>query len=481
MKFRVPLPRLGLRGWIAAAAIAFVLVVAGAATLFGLGRKAESVMVTEAVERPFVALVVERGVLKAGETISIAAPRLVWGGGFSSRGGSFGGGGGGQQSGSAQIVEMVPEGTVVEPGDIIVRFDALSLREAIISRTNDLEQALAEKQKTLAEQDSKMASLVASLEMTQFSFEKAKLNLDKMEFEAEVRKRQEEISFKKSEMQLVRAQEAIETQKRVDASEMQRVQSRITRNQTDLDGMKRELEKTVIYAEQPGLITYEPSWGPSGQTKVKVGDTPYPGQTIITMPNLSRMTITLSVSELDIHKIAKEQEALVVVDAYPDTVYQAVVSDVSPLARRMGFSQVKVFDAVVTIRGTDLRLRPGMSAQVSIITSYESSALQIPLEAVFKRDGQALAYVLDGSFKEVPIELGPENRNFVVVTAGLQPGTRVALRDPFAPLPSIATAGAEALKERRNVSSAGGTSDIMRMLGGRGGGPGGGGAMRVFR
>jgi multidrug efflux pump subunit AcrA (membrane-fusion protein) len=320
---------LSLRAWIASG-VAVVLMLFAATALFGLDRGADSVMVVEVSARPFMALIVERGNIMAAETEVYAAPRMRW------------------SRESGQILEMAPEGSIVQAGDMVIRFDSAALLDAIRAQEQDVLEEEADLRKTLAEQDSRMASLVASLEMTQFSFEKAKLNLEKMEFEAEVRKRQEEISYKKSEMSLVRAQEAIESQKRVDAVAIRRLESSLARERSDLEGMKSELANTVLYARQPGLIVYEKSWGASGQTKVKVGDTPYSGQTIITIPNLEKMIIKLSISEMDIHRMAREQQALVVVDAYPDTIYQAVVTDVSPLARRMGISQVKVFDCTVT-------------------------------------------------------------------------------------------------------------------------------------
>ncbi len=459
MRTRLRIPKLSPKAWVAMS-IVVVLVLVAATTLFGLDRGADSVMVVEVSEKPFVAMIVERGNIMAAETESYEAPRMRW------------------SRESGQILAMAPEGTIVQAGDMVIRFDTAALLDAIRGQEQDVAEEEADLRKTLAEQDSRMASLVASLEMTQFSFEKAKLNLEKMEFEAEVRKRQEEISFKKSEMSLVRAQEAIETQKRVDAAAIQRQESRLARERSDLEGMKSELANTVLYAKQPGLIVYEKSWGASGQTKVKVGDTPYSGQTIITIPNLERVIIKLSISEMDIQHIARDQQALVVVDAFPDTIYQAVVTDVSPLARRMGVSQVKVFDCTVTLTGSDLKLRPGMSAQVSIITDYAESTVQIPLESVFRRDGQTLVYRLDGSFHETPVVLGAENRNFVIVESGLAAGDLVALRDPFTPLPSVTTAGADVLTARRSTA-AGAGAQVQIMMGG--GGRGGRMEVRVFR
>ena len=213
-------------------------------------------------------------------------------------------------------------------------------------------------------------------------------------------------------------------------------------------------------------------------TKVKVGDAPWSGQAIIELPDLSRMKVDVGISELDIHKIGVGQQALVRLDAIPGKTYSAVVTEVSPLASRVGNSQMRAFDCTVLLDETDLTLRPGMTAQVSIITHYFPDALQIPSEAVFRQEGETVVFALNGGIEMVPVTLGPENGNYAVVEAGLEEGALVALRDPFIPLETLETAGMDALKQQRALGGgSGGRGSSMygdlRVMVMRGGGRGG--------
>ncbi|MFC1628672.1 efflux RND transporter periplasmic adaptor subunit [Gemmatimonadota bacterium] len=454
--------------------LSLIIVIVAAATLFGSSGKAGDVMSTEVQVREFVSIVVEKGALKAARTATFNAPRLRYGGGQT-------------------ILALAPEGEVIEAGDLIVQFDQVSLLEQVENKRREVEEVEAQLTKTLAQQESQMASLEAALEQTQHSHEQASLRMRAMQFESDYRRIQEEYTLKKSTLSLERAEEAITTRKLQNQTALQRTQVRLDRVYRELSDMEAELGQTTQHAAYPGLVIYESMNGPAGETKVSVGSTAYPGQAIISIPDLSSMTVQVGISELDIRRVAMRQKVLITIDAYPDAVYTGEVTDISPLARRSGLSQMKIFDCTVTIDGTDLTLRPGMTAQVSIITHYQPEALVVSMDAVFRQENRTLVFLVDHGIKEVEVLLGADNGIYVVIEEGLSAGMRVAMRDPFMPLEELETAGIDALLERRDVaaSSGGGSAGIsaaFRMMmggggggGGRGGDRGGGGDMRIFR
>jgi HlyD family secretion protein len=441
--------------------LALVVIIVGSARLFGWGNDSHEVMSAAAQRGTFVARVIERGVLTAYRTTTFSAPNM-------------------RRGGSAQILEMAEEGSIVQPGDLIVLFDSSTLEQQIEERQLAVERAEASLRRALAQQESQMASLEASYQQQQHSYEQAVLNRSRLEFESVIQQKQEEISFQKSEMALQRAKEAIDQQRAINETSLTRQRTTLQRETSELEELRAELENTELYADTPGLVTYATTFGQNGLTKIKVGDAPYPGQSIIELPDLSRMKVDIGVSELDIHKVAVGQKALVQLDALPEKTFTATVTDVSPLASRVGTSQIKAFDCTVVLDNTDLALRPGMTAQVMIITHYIPDALQVPVEAVFYQAGDPVVFALNGGVETVPVTVGPENGNFVVIEAGLQEGTVVALRDPYIRLEALQTAGMDALKQHRSVSSTstgGRTADIrVFMMGGGGmGGRGGGG------
>jgi len=86
---------------------------------------------------------------------------------------------------------------------------------------------------------------------------------------------------------------------------------------------------------------------------------------------------------------------------------------------------------VVRLDAEDERLRPGMSAEVEIVTEIRSEALWVPLEAVFRVGLDDIVYrSSDGGFVPAKVRLGPRNSSAVVVEEGLALGDVIATRRP---------------------------------------------------
>ena len=92
--------------------------------------------------------------------------------------------------------------------------------------------------------------------------------------------------------------------------------------------------------------------------------------------DLKKMQIEVNVSEADICNVKEGQEAEFTLDGYPDTTFKGVVRQVrlSPTT----VSNVVTYTVVVAVDNDDLKLKPGMTANVSIITSRRHDVLCVP-------------------------------------------------------------------------------------------------------
>lgn len=114
-----------------------------------------------------------------------------------------------------------------------------------------------------------------------------------------------------------------------------------------------------------------------GQTVAASFQTP----TLFTIAqDLTKMQIDTSVDEADIGKIQQNQAVDFTVDAYPDATFKGRVDQVriAPIT----VQNVVTYDVVIKVENTDLRLKPGMTANVSIITAQKSGVLRIPNAAL---------------------------------------------------------------------------------------------------
>jgi HlyD family secretion protein len=208
--------------------------------------------------------------------------------------------------------------------------------------------------------------------------------------------------------------------------------SRIAEAESRLATARAQLGRTEVRAEVPGIVVYRTVFFGSEQRKPQVGDQVWANQPLLTLPDLSRMTVEVRVRETDVHKVAKGQRADVRVDAYPGLRVPARVALVGTLAlddpERRG---AKSFPVTLELERADPRMRPGMSARVEIVSEVREDAVSVPIEAVSERGGRLVVHVQGVTgFMEREVVTGPTNADFVVVLQGLEGGERVALRPP---------------------------------------------------
>ncbi|MEE2675138.1 MAG: efflux RND transporter periplasmic adaptor subunit [Myxococcota bacterium] len=96
--------------------------------------------------------------------------------------------------------------------------------------------------------------------------------------------------------------------------------------------------------------------------------------------DLTQMQVNADVSESDIGQVREAQSARFHVDAYPDRVFVGRVRQVrnSP----MSVQNVVTYDVVIDVDNSDLALRPGMTATVTLVTDTKADVLKVPLRAL---------------------------------------------------------------------------------------------------
>lgn len=139
--------------------------------------------------------------------------------------------------------------------------------------------------------------------------------------------------------------------------------------------------------------------------------------------DLTKMQIEVSVSEADIGKVKEGQDVTYTLDGYPDTNFVGKVSQVrlSPTT----VSNVVTYTVIVDVDNEDLKLKPGMTANVSIITSKSENVLCAPnLALKFTPDlngpkykQQGIWILENGKPKRIDIETGSSDDNYTEIIA----------------------------------------------------------------
>ncbi|MBN1448569.1 MAG: efflux RND transporter periplasmic adaptor subunit [Bacteroidetes bacterium] len=359
----------------------------------------------------FEIYVIESGSVRAKNSVTITAPRIISGG-------------------NLQVVSLAPEGTIAKEGDVLARFDPSTALKRIQDKQTELKSAMADLAKLKAQQAADESQAQTEYETAKLNFQLAELAREKMQFEPEARKREAQIEFERARLTFEQAKLNLENKSIVRKSELGNLQLRIEQIRSDIAVSQKDMEELTLRAPISGLIVYENNWA-TGR-KITKGDQPWSGMPIISLPDLTAMEAEVSINEMDISKVERGQSVLIIPDAFPDKTFHGTISSVSQIGRQKGQgSNIKVFDIIVDIKETDEVLKPGITTTTKIIVDQVKNVLSVPIISVFEDGKTTYAYVSDGgSFEKREVTLGQRNDNFVVVASGIREGELVALRNP---------------------------------------------------
>jgi len=145
--------------------------------------------------------------------------------------------------------------------------------------------------------------------------------------------------------------------------------------QASLDNAKANLDYCKIYSPVDGVVLSRSV--DVGQTVASSFNTP----TLFQIANdLTKMQIDADVSEADIGTVEEKQNVNFTVDAFPSRTFAGYVVQIRNSPTNV--QNVITYDTVITVANPDLKLRPGMTANASIITAQRSGVLKIPNAAL---------------------------------------------------------------------------------------------------
>ena len=144
-----------------------------------------------------------------------------------------------------------------------------------------------------------------------------------------------------------------------------------------------ELSKTRLTAPKYGIVTSITK----EEGEMAVGGMFNPG-VLMSVADLSRMEVEVDVNENDVVNITIGDTTEIEIDAYPDTMFFGIVSEIAHTAQSLNMGsqqQVTNFKVKVKMITVPDRIRPGMSSTVNIITETIKNAVSIPIQALTSR------------------------------------------------------------------------------------------------
>ena len=162
---------------------------------------------------------------------------------------------------------------------------------------------------------------------------------------------------------------------------------------------------------------------------VRPGMTLMAGQTLARINGISTVWLDVAVPESQAGSVRVGQSAEAAFAAFPGKLVQGRVTALLPTLN----GEARALRIRVELPNQDGRLRPGLTAQVSLKGEGGESALRVPTEAVIRTGKRALVIVAEaeGRYRPVEVILGPESGSDIVILSGLNEGQKVVASGQF--------------------------------------------------
>ncbi|MCD4726835.1 MAG: efflux RND transporter periplasmic adaptor subunit [Pirellulales bacterium] len=371
-------------------------------------------------------------------------------------------------TGGTTILEIVSEGTTVQPGDVLVRLDSSALENertaqligcnnskaamiqaqeaydtAVIAKREYLEglyrQAaqtiqneifMAEENMSRAEEYLKYSERLAAkgyitkqqLKADRFAVDQARNSLEIAKTKLDVLQR-----FTKEKM-IVQLSSNIKTAEA--SAQAKQAAHKLDMGQLDL--IKSQIEKCVIRSPEAGQVVYAnvTGWRGSKEVIIEAGEQARERQALIRLPDPKRMQVVAKINESKITLVKRGMPATVRLDAFPELELHGTVEKVDefPVPTSFFGSSVKEYETTVRINESPPGLRPGLTAEVRIRAEYLPDVLLVPVQAVFEQDEKFYCVTGEGNrWYAREVTIGATNDKAVVVQGGLFEGEEVVL------------------------------------------------------
>jgi len=220
------------------------------------------------------------------------------------------------------------------------------------------------------------------------------------------------------------ARKALELAEARYAEDLRQAQAEIERARSALTNAQVQLSYATITAPIQGVIA---------SVSTEEGETVAAGMqapTFVTIIDLERLQVDAYVDEVDIGKVKVGQRAVFTVDAFPGIEFEGKVSAIYPKAVIQ--DNVVNYDVVVDIQTPyHGRLRPEMTASVTIFLDQRQGVLAAPAKAVQREQGRTIVYVLESArAKPREIKVGWRDGTWIEIVGGLEEGDTVLVEPP---------------------------------------------------
>ncbi|MFM8262725.1 MAG: efflux RND transporter periplasmic adaptor subunit [Pirellula sp.] len=364
--------------------------------------------------------------------------------------------------GGSTVLWVIETGTMVKPGDELVKLDQSQIEDKILQQKIVYENAMANK--ITAESDVAVAK-TSITEYIEGTYQAEKSNIEKEIFEAEQALRKAELAVQSAlrltakgvvkDLQLEGEQFAVDSARKdlqlkktkLDSLEkynkvksVQELQSKLraaeaklasyeaslSLEQARLEREKKQLENCIIRAETEGMVIFPSMAAWKDTPDITEGAVVREQQTLLMIPDFTQMQVKVGIHESKVDRLKVGMKAKVQLQ---ELTLEGEVSEIAEVTRPAGWwtGNLVKYDTIIKLPQHP-GLKPGMSAVVDIVLAEHKDVLTIPVAAIIEGTGGLFCWVQtpDGVRKRL-VRVGDTNDQFSIIVDGLSESDEVIL------------------------------------------------------
>lgn len=328
------------------------------------------------------------------------------------------------------VLYIVEDGTYVKAGDTVCVLEDKGLQERYDQTKMQLDNSLAELNKTKADLDLRYAMLEAQVKSNAAETEIANLDSVDLKYTSLVQSRIKKLELEKVSIEKFKLQKRLKSMAIINQSVVRGLEIRNRTLTSRLESAKKELEGLKLTAPKDGLATRAIHW--MTRKKVLPTDPVWNRMPLVIIPELDKMKVLISATEGEYKRIEVNDSVQYSFDAMPNNKAWGKIQKKAPVGQPVKEnSKVKMFEIEASMDKSLLIPGPDLTTRCKVVLKHIRDTIVIPQICIFEEDSMKFVYVQKAkTFEKRQITVGTTSVKEAVVTAGLKRNEKIAIVKP---------------------------------------------------
>ncbi|HEV2616240.1 MAG TPA: efflux RND transporter periplasmic adaptor subunit [Candidatus Acidoferrales bacterium] len=355
----------------------------------------------------FVHLVRLTGTTEAVRSRPVLAPRLE-----------------GAQLNSMVVTRLALAGVHIKKGDMLVEFDRQAQIKDSLDKKAAYQDFVDQVEEKQAAEDAARAKDETELKQAEDDLAKAQLEVTKKDIVSRIDAEKNQEALEEADQTLKQLRQTFQLKRAAAAADIRVLEIQRDRARATMLYAQGNAEKMTIRSPMDGIVVLNTIWLGGRMGEVQEGDEVRPGVPFMKVIDPAEMDVRVEVNQQDMPGLRIGQAATVHLDAYPGLSFPGTLEELAPLGHSGQFTnKVRTFVAILSIRGSNPKLMPDLSASADVEIERLQNVLVVPAQSVVNEKGQSYVLLRTATgFEKHRVTIGPFDDLEMVIESGLRNG-----------------------------------------------------------